>query len=342
MANSLLSIQPHKVSTDLSGYITYIYGAPKTGKTTLATQMEGSLLLAFEPGYNALPGVMAKDILTWKDMRTTFKELKDPEVRAMFKAVIVDTIDIAADRCKKYICQQNGIEDLGELGYGKGWTKFKDEFNEIFRGLTQLGYAVFFIGHHKEMLGQDAEGKPYSIVRPALSDSTKKTIAGMADIYGYAHQPGGAGTTSMSILTLRDPSGAIDCGCRLKYIESEFPLSYDNLCKEMAKAIEKEAKEHDGKFITSERNELPVAKEYNLQELLNEFNTTLTKIPGYDDTEGTTEEGKKFAEFWFPSIQRIVEGNLGKGKKISQATADQAEMVAEIVEELNDLIAKNA
>lgn len=30
MAFDLLSIQPHKVSRDLSGYITYIYGAYKT------------------------------------------------------------------------------------------------------------------------------------------------------------------------------------------------------------------------------------------------------------------------------------------------------------------------
>lgn len=30
MAINLLAIQPHKVSKDLSGYITYIYGAPKT------------------------------------------------------------------------------------------------------------------------------------------------------------------------------------------------------------------------------------------------------------------------------------------------------------------------
>lgn len=33
----LLNLQPNKVSRDLSGYITYIYGAPKTGKTTLAS-----------------------------------------------------------------------------------------------------------------------------------------------------------------------------------------------------------------------------------------------------------------------------------------------------------------
>lgn len=37
MAMNLLGLKPHKVSKDLSGYITYIYGAPKTGKTTLAT-----------------------------------------------------------------------------------------------------------------------------------------------------------------------------------------------------------------------------------------------------------------------------------------------------------------
>ena len=132
MAINLLNIQPHKVSRDLSGYITYIYGAPKTGKTTLATQMGKSLLLAFEPGYHALPGVMAQDITSWAEMKQVYRELKKPEVQAAFDAVIVDTIDIAADRCKKYICNQNGIEDLGDMGYGKGWTKFKDEFNEIF------------------------------------------------------------------------------------------------------------------------------------------------------------------------------------------------------------------
>ena len=93
MAINLLNIQPRKVSKDLSGYITYIYGAPKTGKTTLATQMDGSLLLAFEPGYHALPGVMAQDVTSWTEMKQVCRELKKPEVQATFKAIIVDTID---------------------------------------------------------------------------------------------------------------------------------------------------------------------------------------------------------------------------------------------------------
>ena len=179
MGINLLGIQPHKVSKDLSGYITYLYGGYKTGKTTLATQMEGALLLAFEAGYNALPGVMAQDITTWGEMKQVYRELKKPEVKEVYKAVVVDTIDVAADKCKKYICQQNGIEELGDLGYGKGWSKFKDEFNEVFRGLTQLGYAVFFLGHDKE--AKDDNGNVTNI-RPALSNSTREIIGGMADI----------------------------------------------------------------------------------------------------------------------------------------------------------------
>jgi pantothenate kinase-related protein Tda10 len=46
MAINLMNIKPHQVSRDLSTYITYIYGAAGTGKTTLASQMDKSLLLA--------------------------------------------------------------------------------------------------------------------------------------------------------------------------------------------------------------------------------------------------------------------------------------------------------
>ena len=52
MAIDLLAIQPHKVSRDLSGYITYLYGTAKIGKTTFGSQMPDALILAFQKGYN--------------------------------------------------------------------------------------------------------------------------------------------------------------------------------------------------------------------------------------------------------------------------------------------------
>ena len=320
MAINLLEIQPHKVSRDLSGYITYIYGAPKTGKTTLATQMGKSLLLAFEPGYNALPGVMAQDITTWGEMKTVYSQLKKPEVKATFDAVIVDTIDVAADRCKKYICEQNDIEDLGDLGYGKGWTKFKDEFNDVFRGLTQLGYAVFFIGHHKESTLDAPDGTQKVMVRPNLSNSTKETIAGMADIYGYAHQ---YKEGEMSVLTLRDPSGTIECGCRFKYIPNEISLSYDNLIKAITDAIDKEAGEHGGNLVTSERMTVAAAPTYDHAALMEEFQSIVGQLMAKDSNNA----GK---------ISTIVEKYLGRGKKVSETNANQAELVHLIVADIKE------
>lgn len=318
MAINLLNIQPHKVSRDLSGYITYIYGLPKTGKTTLAVQMPDCLLLAFEKGYNALPGVMAQDITSWTDLKMVLRELKRTEVKQVYKSIVIDTVDIAADLCQKYICNQNGITSLGELGYGKGWTAFKDEFNSTFRSLTQLGYAVFFIGHSKEVITDD--GKT-TIIRPALTNTTRTIVTGMSDIIGFAHQEQGQ---KMSVLTLRSEDDNIECGCRFKYITPEIPMSYDNLVAAVREAIDKEAKEHDNKFVTDEKEKEVIHSTYNFDVLMDEFKSLVKNLIDTSEDNG-------------PRITHVVESYLGKGKKASDLIPSQAEFLYLINEELKAL-----
>ena len=280
--------------------------------------MNSSLLLAFEPGYHALPGVIAQDITSWAEMKQVYRELRKPEVQQTFDAIIIDTIDIAADRCKKYICNQNGIEDLGDLGYGKGWTKFKDEFNEVFRGLTQLGYAVFFIGHDKPEIIDNPDGTKTQKIRPTLSNSTKTVIAGMADIYGYAHQKTAG---EMSVLTLRDSSGMIECGCRFKYMPEEIVMSYKNLVNALNDAIDKEAAENAGQFVTNERITSPTVVTYDYDALMAEFQELVGQLMSKGTTNG-------------PKITAVVEKYLGKGKKVSDTTPEQAEFINLIVSEI--------
>ena len=96
MANiDLLSLTPHQVSRDLRGYSVFFYGDPKTGKTTTASRFPESLLLAFEKGYNAIPGIMAQPINSWADFRKVLRQLKDENVKSKFSTIIVDTADIA-------------------------------------------------------------------------------------------------------------------------------------------------------------------------------------------------------------------------------------------------------
>lgn len=83
----LLNIEPHQVSRDLRGYSVFFYGDPKSGKTTIATKFPRHLLLAFEKGYNAIPGAMAQPINSWSEFRKVLRQLKDEKVKEKFETV---------------------------------------------------------------------------------------------------------------------------------------------------------------------------------------------------------------------------------------------------------------
>jgi hypothetical protein len=323
MAINLLSLEPHKVSRDLSGYITYVYGIPKVGKTTFGAQFPGALILAFERGYNALPGVIAQDITTWGEFKQVLRELKKPEVQAVYKSIIIDTVDIAASLCEKYICNQLGIENIGDGGWStNGWSKYKKEFEDSFRTITQLGYAVCFISHSADKTFKRKDGTEYNQMVPTAQRSVNEIVKGMADIFACADIVNGERK-----LILRSLDGSVDTGCRFKYIESEIPFSYDALVEALNKAIDKEAAETNNKFVTNDRVSEVIAPTYDYDALMVEFQqltgNLMRENPGYG-----------------PKITEIVERYLGKGKKVSETTRDQAEFVDLIVSEIKSELVK--
>lgn len=323
MAINLLNLKPHKVSRDLSGYITFIYGPPKTGKTTFGSKMPGALLLAFERGYNALPGVVAQDITTWGEMKQVVRELKKPEVKETFKSIIIDTADIACACCQKYICNQLGIESLGDGGWGtNGWSKYKKELEDTFRTLTQLGYAVVFISHDKEKTIKPQGNNEYSQIGSSMQSSAAAIIENMSDIIGYAHPKMVDGETKM-VLTLRSVDNSIRCGCRFKHINPEIDFSYSALTKALNDAIDREAEETNNQFVTDERQAPVEVQEYDYEALMKEFQ----EIAGILMTKSENNKAK---------ITHIIERYLGKNKKIVDTTIAQAELVYLIIQDVKD------
>ena len=324
MAIDLLGLQPHKVSRDLSGYITFIYGPAKCGKTTFGSKMPSPLLLAFERGYNAIPGIIAQDITSWGEMKQTMRELKKPEVKERFKSIIVDTADIAADLCQKYICSQLGIENIGDGGWTtNGWAKYKKEFEDTFRTLAQLGYAVVFISHDKEKTIKPQNSNEYQQIGSSMQSSALSIIENMSDIIGYAHPKVDGDNNSRRVLTLRSPDNSIRCGCRFKYIAPEIDFTYEALTSALNDAIDKEAKETNNQFVTNERQDAPIYKEYDFDALMAEFKDLAGVLMQRSQTNGI-------------KITQIVDKYLGKGKKVGDATPDQAELIHLIVIEIKE------
>lgn len=99
---------------------------PKSGKTTIATKFPKHLLIAFERGYNAIPGAMAQPVNSWAEFKKVLRQLKDPQVHEMYETIVIDTADIAYAYCEKYICANTkradggfGVDSVADIPYGK-------------------------------------------------------------------------------------------------------------------------------------------------------------------------------------------------------------------------------
>lgn len=332
MANiDIFAVKPHVVSRDLKGYTVLLYGQPKTGKTTTAAKFPNSLLLAFEAGYLTIPGVMALPINTWAEFKSVIRQLKTNEGHAAYDNIIVDTVDIAYDLCEKYICNREGVETIGDLAYGKGYSLVSHEFDEALRTIPQIGYGLVMISHSQDKTFKDENGQEYNQICPTLGNRPRLIVDRMSDLIIYAHPIQEEDGTIHTVGFMRQTPRFV-AGSRFKYIPDDIDFTYENLVNAIGNAIDKEAAEYDNKYVTDEPTDFPSAQSVNEQEsnfndLINRFNELVEKIQ--DAT------GDEFGDTWAPRIIEITNKYLGKGKRVSEAKPSQAEQVELI---LNDLI----
>ena len=336
---NLLDVQPHQVSRDLRGYSVFFYGEPKSGKTTIATKFPNHLLLAFEKGYNAIPGAMAQPINSWGEFRKVLRQLKDEKVKARFETIIIDTADIAYDYCEKYICANApradggvGVDSIGDIPYGKGYKMAAKEYDEAFRTILQLNYGLVLISHAVDKTFKDQNDKEYNQIIPTLDSKPRNIVSRMADIIGYSRvidMPDG--TTSPKLFMRGTPRFV--AGSRFKYTPECIDFNYQSLVDAIAEAIDKQAAEDGAQYFTEARNNLYVAvtKELDFDELMISFNDTLNAIVNMS-------EGDTFETYWQPRITQVIETYLGKGSKVSQCTRDQVEALDLIVSEIKEFI----
>ena len=146
-----------------------------------------------------------------------------------FKTIIFDRADSLYEYCKQYICSIKNISDLGDLAYSAGYTAARREFNSIIKGIESLGYGMVFITHDKvdmeKQTKQDLENNAAKVLR-GYADFTfllkKETIDGAETVIAYSQ---------------KDES---DTKTRARYFAPSFEFTYENLCKELKSAIDKQ------------------------------------------------------------------------------------------------------
>lgn len=336
---NLLNITPHQVSRNMRGYSVFFYGEPKSGKTTTASKFPKHLILAFEKGYSAIPGAMAQPINSWSEFRKVLRQLKETEVQEKFETIIIDTCDIAYDYCEKYICANAGVDAIGDIGYGKGYTLVGKEFDEALRSIVQMNYGLVLISHATDKTFTDEAGKEYNQIVPTLGTRPRNIVSRMCDIIGYSRAVQDTeGHTSTKLFMRGTPRYV--AGSRFKYTPDYIDFTYNDLVKAINDAIDKQAEEDGKEYFTEETTNLYVdtSKDLNFDDLMKEFSNIIANIPGSTDGNAETEDGVKFRDYWQPRITQIIEKYLGKGKKVRDITLDQVEALDLIVTDLKDAV----
>lgn len=326
--NALLNIKPHEVSKNLRGYSVLFYGEPKSGKTTTASKFPGALLLAFEKGYLAIPGIMALDINSWGDFKKALVELNDPAVKEKFQTVVIDTADIAYGYCEKYVCNQacdskNTYDTIADIPFGKGYKMAQTEFDTCIRKILQMNYGLVLISHSQDKTFKDAQGQEFNQIVPTLDNRARLVCERTCDIIGYSRAvdtPEGTKTK----LFLRETPRFI-AGSRFKYTPDVIDFSYDSLVNAIATAIEMEAKEHNNQYITNESKNVYAEKTYDYAALMEEVQSTIGNLMS------------KGSPTMRSTIQTIIENHLGRGKKVSECIPEQAPMLDLILFDLKKL-----
>ena len=335
----LWDIKPHQVSRDLKGYSVFFYGEPKSGKTTTAARFPKSLLLAFEKGYNAIPGVMANPINNWAEFRKALRQLKDERSKEMFSTIIVDTADIAYDYCTKYICDNAkrsdggyGVDKVSDIPYGQGYGMIEKEFDECLRSIVQMDYGLVLISHSTDKTFTDETGIEYNKIVPTLDKRATKVVSRMTDIIGYSREVADEeGKTSVKLFMRGTPR--FMAGSRFRHTPDYIDFNYTNLVNAIADAIDMQMKEDGEEYFTDTRNNLyeDTTKELNFDELMDEFNNMVNYL-----IENNEED--KFQSYWQPRIVQITDKYLGRGQKVSQCSREQTEALSLIVDDLKELL----
>ena len=339
MANiDIFSIEPHQVSRNLRGYSVFFYGQPKSGKTTTAAKFENNLLLAFEKGYNAIPGVMAQPINNWAQFRKVLRQLKDPKAKEKFYTITIDTVDIAYDYCTKYICDNAiradgtiGVDNIGDIPYGKGYSLVAKEFDECLRSIVMMDYGLVLISHATDKVFKDESGSEYNKIVPTLDKRANNIVARMADIIGYSRIVTNNKGENVTKLFIRG-TPRFEAGSRFKYTPDYIDFSYTNLVNAISNAIDKQAKEEGENFFTDTKTNIytDTTSELDFDELMSKCSEIITSLINNNSQE-------IFEEFYQPRIIQITDKYLGRGQKMSQCSREQVEALSLIFDDLKEL-----
>ncbi len=294
----------------------------KVGKTTFGSRLPRSLFCNFEVGTNFLPGVMAVNVSKWTDFKHVLRQLEKPEVRAKYDNVVIDTIGVAYSLCEDFVCQQNGVQKIGDLAYGAGYKLWTKEFEDSLRKITMMGYGLLIIAHEQKKSVAIDENTIIEKISPAIPPRGAEVVNRIVDLILYIEKAWDGQKFVRTFITRGTPS--IMAGSRLPYLAERIDFSYDSMIAAIDGAIDEQV-EKDGAIVVNNVAPTEIAASRSFKEVQDEARQLWVDLIAED------EDNKD-------RILKKIEIVFGRKLKMSEITEDQIDLFELAIADIKTLL----
>lgn len=320
--------QTTKLAKGLEGKSFYIIGSNSVGKTSQAVRFSKPYVIATESGLNATVGIPYNFFPSWADVKRVAKQFTSKatvdKAREMYDTIIIDEVYAFSLLCQEYIQSTIGggaltLGDTVEGGKINLYTAYEKEIYKVINQFLSCDYTVVFIGHVQQ---DNRTGQ-------IIPKGDKRLVNPLVDLCDYVIYIKSNGVDEKGNVI---PSSAYLAETPEFFARSRFPgtptylpeWSVEALTEAVQIGIEAKEKESGVQAIT-----------YKEQK---EQNTSVSR--DYDEVMAEIQElGQKMAESgYIEELTDIVEGTLGRGKKVTQCTKKQIEAMVIILDDLKDKV----
>jgi hypothetical protein len=171
------------------GATVILYGNPGIGKTTLASQAPGPVLIDIEGGAAQIDVPKTPQLATWKEVYKWMAHLHTKEDKSI-KTIIFDTIDVLETYIHDDVCKSNGKDSIEKFPYGSGYKMAIDLWRQLIRfsrDQNLKGRNVILIAHEQVKRYENPMSEGYDRYQIKINHNSSNILVGAADAVLFAH-----------------------------------------------------------------------------------------------------------------------------------------------------------
>lgn len=173
------------------------FGKPKSGKTTIASQLENNLIIDLENGTDFLSALVVKanNVPELSDIAASILKANKEAGKYVYDYITIDNgtkleemiMPLALQLYQQTPMGKNYQDDVRKLPNGAGWLFIREAFFKVLDMFKTLAPTLILICHVKDaMINKD--GKELSEMSIDLSGKTSRLVAADADAIAYVYR----------------------------------------------------------------------------------------------------------------------------------------------------------